>query len=200
MRFNHNKLSYFIIDCDDKKISRLEDAFSMITEQTGNLFFYRTNYEEKADIDVSCSAVNIEKDERVLIAGEGGPSKFFSSNLYSPILKGRIILYKESSCKMPITELHEIFHVLGFDHVNNSKIIMYPYVNCKQEIDSEMISILRQLYSIQAKAELYFFNVSIIKSGIYLNFSVNVNNDGLIMQRMLSLKFIKIIIWLIVLT
>jgi hypothetical protein len=65
---------------------------------------------------------------------------------------------------------------------------MYPYVNCKQKIDPELINMLRNLYSIEPKAELYFTNTTVLKEGIYLNFSVQINNEGLIDAKSIFLE------------
>ncbi|MEK6879657.1 MAG: CARDB domain-containing protein, partial [Nanoarchaeota archaeon] len=72
------------------------------------------------------------------------------------------------------------FHVFGFDHINKSEFIMYPYVDCKQEINPMLIAKLKELYSVEPLAELYFTNISATKTGSYLNFRVQVNNDGLV--------------------
>jgi hypothetical protein len=188
MRFNHNELSYFVVDCEAEKILRLKKAFSIIENETGIIKFYETKNFEKADIHVACSETAFETEENVFIAGEGGPIKFLNLSLYPLILKGKIILYEKSECDYPITELHEVFHVLGFDHINQSDKIMYPYVDCKQRIDPEAIDILVGLYSIEPAAELYFENASAVKTGIYLNFSVQINNEGLIDAKKVSLE------------
>jgi len=188
MRFNHNNLSYFILECDGEKISRLKEAFSIIENETKIIKFYQTNDEDNADIHVGCSKNAFETEKNVFVAGEGGPTKFLNLSLYPAILQGKIILYEESSCDYPITELHEIFHVFGFEHVNDSLKIMYPYVNCRQRIDPELINMLIELYSIEPLAELYFKNVSVVKTGIYLNFSVQINNEGLVNAKNVSLE------------
>jgi hypothetical protein len=90
------------------------------------------------------------------------------------------VLYNESSCDYPITELHELFHVFGFDHINDSRTIMYPYSGCEQRINPEMIEKIKEIYSIRPKAELYFENITASKKGIYLDFNVTVKNEGLI--------------------
>jgi len=180
MRFNHNNITYFIMDCELDKISRLNQAFFIIENETKIITFREIYSKEDADITVSCSAESLETEKNVFISGEGGPTKFLNLSIYPLILKGKVILYEKSSCNYPITELHEIFHVLGFDHINDSKKIMYPYVDCKQRIDLELINSLIRIYSIEPLAEIYFLNASGIKSGLYLNFSVKIINEGLV--------------------
>ena len=158
-----------------------------ITVITAIFKFYSTD-EETAQIVIGCSIDSYEAEKNVFVAGEGGPVKFLNSTLYPIILKGKVILYDESKCDYPVTELHELFHVFGFDHINDSKMIMYPYVNCKQIINPEIISQLIILYSIPSLPELYFANVSAIKDGKYLNISIQINNIGLAMAKQVNLE------------
>lgn len=181
MRFNHNELKYFIEDsCQEDKRQRFLDALKIIEVETGIISFEEVNAETNSDIDVGCSKDSFETEENVFIAGEGGPTKYLNLSWYSIILKGKVMLYGKSSCDYPITELHELFHVFGFDHINNKSIIMYPYVDCKQRINPELIESLKILYSVAPASELYFSNASFIKTGVYLNFSVEIKNEGLI--------------------
>jgi len=163
------------------KVNRLKTAFFIIHQETGVIDFYPIEDESKADILVGCSSNSYETEKNVFVAGEGGPTSYLDLNLYPVILKGKVLLYQkeESKCKKPITELHELFHVFGFDHINNKSLIMYPYVGCEQEINPDLIKKLIEIYSIKPLAELYFSNATVVKTGVYLNFSVQVSNEGL---------------------
>ena len=188
MRFNHNDISFFMnADCDDKKRTRMMEAFSQIMTETGIISFKPAN-ENSADILIGCSKENYETEKNVFISGEGGPTEYFNLAMYPIIMKAKILLYKDSSCNEPITELHELLHVFGFDHINKAEFILYPYVECKQEINPQVISEIKRLYSIEPKAELYFTNVTAVKTGSYLNFSVQVNNEGLLDANGVSLE------------
>ena len=181
MRFNHNNLTYFILDCSDQKVARLMEAFSIIENDTNNLITFRAiTGEEGADILVGCSQSSFQTEKNVFIAGEGGPTRYLNVTVYPVIIQGKVILYEQSSCDYPVTELHELLHVFGFDHVNDSTKILYPYVGCDQRIDPKLIDMLTKLYLIEPKAELFFSNTSAIKTGIYLNISTEVNNYGMI--------------------
>jgi hypothetical protein len=189
MRFNHNDISYFILDCDTTKTARLSRAFNIIQLDTnGIITFSETKDETNADIHVGCSPSAYETEKNTFIAGEGGPTEFIALEPYAIIVKGKVMLYKEESCDYPITELHEIFHVLGFDHVNRSKTIMYPYVDCDQRIEAEMITMLEELYSVEPKAELFFSNISAVKRGLYVDYNLEINNEGLIMAKNIKLE------------
>jgi len=188
MRFNHNNLTFFInSECSQEKIDRMNQAFSIISAETGIISFIESP-EENADILVGCSVDSYETEKNVFIAGEGGPTKIINLSIYPIILRGKVILYNESSCDYPITELHELFHVFGFDHINDSKTIMYPYVGCSQEINPGVIEKIKEIYSVSAFAELYFENITASKKGIYLDFNVMVRNDGLIEAKNITLE------------
>lgn len=189
MRFNHNDISYYInSECDDGRVKRVEEAFAIIETQVDSLSFFKTGIEANADILVACSPDTYEKQKNLFIVGEGGPTKIINSSLYPIILKGKVILYNESSCDKPITELHEIFHVLGFDHINNSKMVMYPYVNCNQDINPNLIDMLEDLYSVEPFSELYFSNITAYKKGRYLFFDTLIKNRGMINAHAVALE------------
>jgi len=188
MRFNHNNLTFFInSECSEQKKERMETAFSIITQET-EIVSFTSDSEENADILVGCSFDSYETEKNVFIAGEGGPTKIINLSIYPLILRGKVILYNESSCDYPITELHELFHVFGFDHINDSETIMYPYSECNQRINPEMIENIKELYSISALAEIYFENITASKKGVYLDFNVMVRNEGLIEAKNITLE------------
>ena len=132
-----------------------------------------------ADILVGCSEDYISKEENSFIAGEGGPTKIINSSLYNVILNGKILLYKESECDFPIVETHELLHVFGFNHINNPKDIMYNLSSCNQEISQETIDMLNSLYKIETLPDLYVSEINATKKGRYLDFEIEVRNQGL---------------------
>jgi|SRR3989338_4513603 len=179
MRFKTGHITYYIQDnCDDSKKLRFLKALSTIDEQTEVLSFYES-INESADIVVSCSKNANQENKNEFVAGEGGPTKYLDLSFYPLILRGDVILYKTDDCDRPITELHELFHVFGFEHINNSKLIMYPYINCEQEINSNLTTKLKELYSIPNLPEIYFENVSAQAVNGYINFTMDVLNQGL---------------------
>lgn len=178
MRFNHNNLTYFFSpDCDSERKFKMLEAFSEISNSTQITF---TPTETDEDIIITCSKESIQKEKNVFIAGEGGPREFINSTIYPVILKGSILLYQKSDCKEPVVELHELLHVFGFDHVNDSNSIMYPYSDCTQKLSPEYTQYLTRLYSIIPAAELVFDSANLTKSGRYLNIWVLVSNKGMI--------------------
>jgi hypothetical protein len=185
IRFNHNNITYhFTEECTEKRREKMLQAFQIIEEKTGIITFAESN---EPDILVSCSEEEMRKEKNLFVAGEGGPSELINLSLYSVILKGRIYLYKSSSCDYPVVELHELLHVFGFDHVDNPDLIMHPYANCEQRIHSSYINFLVNLYSVEPLPDLYFESAKMTKSGRYLNFEVIINNQGMIDAKNVSL-------------
>jgi len=180
MRFNHNEISFFIsFDCSDLEKLKLLNAFLILTNETEVLTFYPTD-EVSADILVSCSPSSFKQEKSIFVSGEGGPTRIVNTTLYPIITKGKIMLYNETTCSKPITELHELLHVFGFEHINDSRKIMYPYLGCNQTPDKDMIELLKELYSIEPLPELSLSNVESVKVGYYLNFTVQISNEGLV--------------------
>jgi hypothetical protein len=95
-----------------------------------------------------------------------------------------ILLYenpkvKSKDCTYPNVELHELLHVLGFDHSENKKSIMYPLIeSCDQILDQSIINQLKLLYAEENLPDLYFDKINVIKRGRYLDFNLTVKNSG----------------------
>ena len=177
MRFRHKQITFDISErCNDDKKDKVLEALQIIEDRTG-IRFLSTNNEP--EVKVLCSKEEKEEAENEFVAGEGGPTRIIESTYYPLILQARIILYDRTDCEEPITELHELMHVFGFEHINNSKDVLYPYLQCGQELNSEMIDYLEELYSIAPLPEIYFINISAVKSGVYLDFNLEIRNIGL---------------------
>ncbi len=176
MRYPDSLISYQISDeCNEKKTEQMKRAFQILEEQTFLQFTEKTNNPE---IEISCSEKDIAK-KGYFIAGEGGPNTIINTSLYNVILNGTILLYKESSCREPILQLHELLHALGFDHSENKNSVMYPIQNCKQQLTQEIIDEINRLYSIPSKPDLIFTKIIATKRGRYINFNISVKNIGL---------------------
>lgn len=182
MRFVQNSLDFgFAGECTPDKKERVYEAFEIISRETKILSFKESL--TNPIIIIFCNEVEKETTENTFIAGEGGPEKVLNSTLYPLIGGGKVYLYgtkKDSNCEYPVVEIHELMHVFGFNHITNKSSILYPYLDCEQKLDAEIISELRRLYSIEPKAELKIKNATVSKSGIYLNFNIEIENIGLI--------------------
>jgi hypothetical protein len=152
--FYTNHISYSFIGCESF-FSRREEmvrAFNRITNLTkGKLtFFDRGAEDEKADIKVHCmSTSEAPTTHTTETTGQGGPTGYYPINEYSIIVGGEIYIYNYECSGDSSMQLHELFHVLGFDHVNRPDDIMYYLSkNCDTSIGAETMGALNQLYGI----------------------------------------------------
>ncbi len=177
MRYKSNRISYKIESaCDEKKAESIKDAFSILESKT-ILEFYPS---DTPDIRILCSDIAPEAGQKNhFVAGEGGPSEILNTSLYSVILEGKISLFRDENCRDTKIAVHELLHALGFDHNNNPKSILYPTLNCEQTIDEDIISNINKLYTPASAPDLKIVYVNATKSGKYLNFYIEVINQGL---------------------
>ena len=175
MRFPESRISYKIDDCTLQKQDDMKRAFNIVEDLT-DLDFYPTTSNE--EIYVTCSSTN-KFEGGMFIAGEGGPTNITKGNDLNVIFQGTILLIKDSKCSEPNVALHELFHVLGFNHSENSNNIMYYVSKCRQEISDDMVDLINELYSIPSYADLSFEDVSANMNGKYLNTNFTIRNYGL---------------------
>ena len=175
MRFQNTGISYRISECPLQKQNDMEYAFTVVENLTP-LLFYPVNSNE--EIFITCQDIAIIRDGS-FIAGEGGPGNITVAGEFNVITSGDILLITESACPKPNIAIHELFHVLGFNHSSNQEDIMYPVTNCDQTIGQDLIDEINRLYSIESKPDLVFQNVSAMMSGRFLDLNMTVINAGL---------------------
>ncbi len=174
MRFPKNNISYRIDDCTLQKKDEMLRAFDLISDET-ILEFYSVLQNE--EITISCDSKN-RIEEGMFIAGEGGPTNITQTKNFNVISKGNILLIKESKCPKPNVATHELLHVLGFNHSENSNNIMYPVTNCKQTL-GDIPELINEIYSIESYPDLEIENVSASMEGKYLDMNISIRNNGL---------------------
>lgn len=175
MRFPTNELTYRIEKCTLQKENDMKLAFQIIADKTSLEFFQVKSNEE---IYVTCDS-KTKIEDGLFIAGEGGPSNITQTDLFNVISKGNILLLRDSACPNPNIALHELLHVLGFDHSTNKNNVMYPVTNCKQTIGDDTIEVINSLYSTKSNPDLAFTNIEANKQGVYFNTEINIINQGL---------------------
>lgn len=176
MRFPESRISYRVDEkCPLKKKNDMEDAFGIVQRITV-LDFYPVDKNEQ--VIVTCDERRIF-DEGLFVAGEGGPTKIIAGSRFNVILNGSILLVQESKCENPNIAIHELFHVLGFNHSLNPSNIMYNITKCSQTIGDDIPRFINEIYSVPSFSDLDFANVSASMEGRYLNLNMTVRNIGL---------------------
>ncbi len=175
MRFPDSEISYRISGCPLQKEDDMESAFD-IMENLTILEFYPVNNNE--EISVVCDEKN-KISNGLFIAGEGGPVNITVAGNFNVIKKGEILLIKESECPKPNIALHELFHVLGFEHSANPENIMYNISKCNQVTGTDMTELINKLYSAPNYPDMAVNNVSAVMKGKFLDVNLTVINMGL---------------------
>jgi len=196
MKFNHNKISYIIgRDCNSEKKLRMEMAFQEVSKNVPVLIFYESVV--NPEIEISCTErEETDIEEKHFVAGEGGAKEIIQTGNYNVITRGVILLYENAKirlkkCDYPNVELHELLHVLGFDHSEDKRSILYPYIeSCTQVLDKSIIKELNDLYSKENLPDLYFDKIDVVKRGIYLDFDLTAKNSGSIKAQDVKLTII----------
>jgi hypothetical protein len=175
MRFRDKGISYRIYNCPLQRRNDMEWAFQIIENKTVLNFYPVSSGEE---ISVTCDETE-KTDGNLFIAGEGGPTEITVAGEFNVIEKGKILLMKDSECERPNIALHELLHVLGFDHSPNPNNIMYEISRCDQVVSEDIIDIINKMYSIPSEPDLLFENASVSMHGKYLDINLSIRNNGL---------------------
>lgn len=185
MRFNHRTISYDIEDeCSGEQVVRMIRAFDEIEKWVSALRFQEVEF--GGDVEVICSEekVNVGSGKKYFIAGEGGAKEIIESGESYVIVEGIIYLFdnkKSIKCDYPNVEVHEILHVLGFDHSDDKRSIMYPFLtSCSQKLDEGLIDELNRIYALPNLPDLLFEDFNAVKRGRYLDFNLTMKNFGVV--------------------
>ena len=175
MRFPDSIISYRIEGCPPKRSDDMKTAFRIVSGLT-SLEFYPVDSNE--EIIINC------KDEPevvggIFVAGEGGPVNITRGGDFNVITRGQILLLKDSQCSSPNIAIHELLHVLGFDHSKNKNNVLYNITNCNQDIGDDVINLIDELYSTESLPDLVFEDLSAFMEGRYLNTNISIRNEGL---------------------
>jgi hypothetical protein len=175
MRFPGTNLSYKIEGCPLQRKNDMEFAFE-IMEQKTILSFYPV--EQEQEITITCDDTN-QVEGNLFVAGEGGPTDVTVAGNFNVIESGKILLIKDSDCERPNVAIHELLHVLGFNHSENPKSIMYSISRCDQTMGQDIIDFINNIYSIPSEPDLLFENASVSMHGKYLDVNFSIRNNGI---------------------
>lgn len=175
MRFPNKEISYSIDPlCTIQKKQEMKETFKQIEDFT-ILRFYES---ETPEILIICDDKN-HLEKGIFIAGEGGPTNITKTKTMNVILNGKILLIKNTECPTPNVAIHELLHVLGFQHSSNKNNIMYNFSKCDQTIGAEIPELINNLYSISNIPDLEINTASVEMDGNYANINLNIANNGL---------------------
>lgn len=176
MRFPEKRISYMLeSDCSLQKKTSMREAFDLLENLT-ILDFYESPL--SPEIVVSCQEKRVMRDG-LFIAGEGGPTNITEGGKYNVILAGSILLIRDSECQRPNVEIHELLHVLGFNHSENDNNIMYPISKCRQTIGDDIVNRINELYLEDSYSDLAFEDAKAAINGRNLDLNLSIRNDGL---------------------
>lgn len=175
MRFPDKKITYNIENCPLQRKNDMEWAFEIMEQETV-LEFYPV--EKDQQITITCEETT-KLEGKLFIAGEGGPTNITIAGSLNVIEAGKILLMKDSDCERPNVAIHELLHVLGFDHSKNPKNIMYEISRCDQVIGEDILDFIDSIYAIPSNPDLLFENASASMHGKYLDINFSVRNNGL---------------------
>ncbi len=175
--------------CNPSRANDIRYAMSLWEEKSGAVSFKEA---EDYQVWVNCTSdTESRKDEGFIITkvGEGGPTKILPTEYFNLSISGYAkIVSTTKDCIKPVRILHELGHVLGLDHVNDSRSILYPYEDCQQDFTPEIVQTLKELYKVSALPDLYFVNASAKNFGSYLNISFVVKNGGILSSAPTKIK------------
>ncbi len=175
--------------CNPSRANDVRYAMNLWEEKTGVVSFREA---EDYQVWVNCTAeTESRKEEGFIITkvGEGGPTKILPTDYFNLSISGYAkIVSTTKDCIKPVRILHEFGHVLGLDHVNDSKSILYPYEDCQQDFTPEILQTMSELYKVEALPDLYFVNASASSFGQYLNVSFVVRNGGILSSAPTKIK------------
>ncbi|MEK6918755.1 MAG: CARDB domain-containing protein [Nanoarchaeota archaeon] len=189
MRFNHNDITYRINpSCTFEQADQFGSAADLLNDKVKGLIITQEPWtNEQADIEVLCGKEYLESDD-LYVAGEGGPKFVMNQSLFTIILGGKVVLYRDS-CSYNV-ELHELLHVFGFKHSNNKQSVMYNNSLCSQFLTGDIINEMARLYAYEPLPELYFEEMVVVKHGAYLDFNTTVENQGMINASEISMDLL----------
>ncbi len=174
-RFNSTDISYSISkNCSRSQTVNAVKAFDIINNVT-ILNFYKKEFNE--DIYVECLDPNKTIEQNNILA-EGGPDKYMEINDIKVIQHGIVKLYDDEDCNKPITVMHEIFHVLSYEHSSDVDDIMYPISYCDQRINDYLIEDIHKTYNGSLYPDLTYQFIFLSPHNNFIDIDVEIINDG----------------------
>ena len=164
--------------CSKSKIESIREAMRIWEEVTDHLIKFEL-VEKNYQVLIKCSNL-LEESAGYSAIGEAKPTLIYTGYFHLIENASIVFLKRRISCVKPIVELHELGHVLGLDHVNDSKNVMYSYEKCDQTIPNYTVATLKKLYSIPSLPDLYISNFSLKVEEGFGEIEIEIGNKGLV--------------------
>ena len=186
MRWAKMPITVFVDEnsCSSGTIDDLKAAAETWQIDTnGIVSFSFINSSASVQVTVQCSSeLSRQKEGRIIIetVGETRP-RVINTGLYNLTVDAEVaFLARSVKCVQPVVHMHELGHVLGLGHDDDTKSIMYAYEECDQKITPDIVATVKELYKDPPVADLYFKNITASRKGTYANFNITIYNQGLV--------------------
>ena len=143
-----SKNGYYV--CPDSEKDRLKKAFDLIENKTNGLVLFN-EVSSSGDIKISCYGKKITSSFFAGFVVNDGESNYQYQE--DEIISATLSFYGQNDIQNNNRncldlELHEIFHIFGFEHNKNRNSIMYSsqWGPCKYKIDDYIIEKLKNTY------------------------------------------------------
>lgn len=161
LHWGHMPLKYFILNpqiCGNRVVDQIIQSFDIIENETDGIISFERVYNEE-DISVECFDrydPNVSELVSKNTYADSGVNYVFDDGVENVAAHGQIRLFKVTPGSYygrcgkgyPVTIIHEILHLFGFEDTHKGSSIMYLYVGlCLEKIDKEIITQLKETYT-----------------------------------------------------
>ena len=139
-------------ECGAREAKRIRNAFAQLENETNKTVSFVETQEDPANITITCEKgfnKSLIREDNYIKKAEA-----FYSNKNSVIKNATINFFDTGGNKIssncatyPDTEIHEILHTFGFEHVEDKSHIMSPIqLSCPKNLNQDIVDKLKETY------------------------------------------------------